>query len=129
MKSVIKCAAFTIALATPAQSATAHTELNCATIKVTITNASGEDRSSRTLEYLDFSVDDAAKVVAFADGRQLRIRRFDDSWISVERDDIQYEFNRSDGTLTYAGSMVEANTSTTVVGSGRCVPRGAPSLR
>ena len=129
MKSVIRCAAFTIALSTPAQPATAHTELNCATVKVTIRNESGEDRSSRTLEYLDFPIDDAAKVVAFADGRQLRIRRLDDSWISAERDDIQYEFNRSDGTLTYAGSMVEGNTSTTVVGSGRCVPRGAPSLR
>ena len=30
MKSVIRCAAFTIALSTPAQPATAHTELNCA---------------------------------------------------------------------------------------------------
>ena len=78
MKSVIKCAAFTIALATPAQPATARTEPNCATIKVTIRNASGEDRSSRTSEYLDFSIDDAAKVVVFADGRQLRIRRFDE---------------------------------------------------
>jgi hypothetical protein len=124
MKSVIKCAAFIIALVTPALPATAHTELSCATIKVTIRNASGEERSSRTLEYLDFSIDDAAKVVIFADGRQLRIRRFDDFWISAERDDI-----RSDGTLTYAGSIVEGNTSTTVVGSGRCVPHGAPSLR
>jgi hypothetical protein len=68
MKSVIKCAAFTIALATPAQPATAHTELNCATIKVIIRNASGEDRSSRALEYLDFSIDDTAKAVVFADG-------------------------------------------------------------
>jgi hypothetical protein len=68
------------------------------------------------------------RLVAALDGRPLRIRRFDDYWISAERDDIQYEFNRGDGTLTYAGSMVEGITSTTVVGSGRCVPHGAPSL-
>ena len=41
MKSVIKFAAFTIALATPARPATAHTELNCATIKVTNTSSIG----------------------------------------------------------------------------------------
>ena len=65
----------------------------------------------------------------FADGRPLRIKRFDEYWISAEGDDIQYEFNRSDGTLTYAGSTVEDSTAVTIVGSGRCGARRLPLLR
>jgi hypothetical protein len=76
---------------------------------------------------MNFLIDDAAKALAFADGRPLRVKRFDGAWISAERDDIQYEFNRSDGTLTYAGSIVEDNTAT-IIGSGRCESR-VPLLR
>jgi hypothetical protein len=66
---------------------------------------------------MSFWIDDAAKTFAFTDGRRLRVTRFDKSWISANSDD---EFNRGDGTLTYAGSTTEGNTTTTIVGSGRC---------
>jgi hypothetical protein len=129
MKSLTKCAMVTFALATLPEAALARTELNCVTTKVIIRTAPGEDISARTVEYMNFLIDDAAKALAFADGRPLRVKRFDDYWISAEGDDIQYEFNRSDGTLTYAGSMVEDNTAVTIVGSGRCEPHRLPLLR
>ncbi len=110
----------TFALVTMAQPTLAHTEFDCVTTKVTIASAPGEDRSARTEEHLGFVIDDAAKTVAFTDGKQLRVKRFDESWISADRDDIQYEFDRSDGALTYAGSIVRDSTVTTIVGSGRC---------
>ncbi len=118
----------TTALVTMAQTqpTLARTEFDCVTTKVTIGSAPGEDRLVRTEEHLDFFIDDAAKAVAFRDGRQLRVKRFDDSWISADRDDIQYEFDRSDGALTYAGSIVQDSAATTIVGSGHCKPHGAP---
>jgi hypothetical protein len=127
MKSWRQGTVIIIALAAPAQLAVAVIELNCLTSKVMIRDAPGESRSIRTVEYLDFLVDDVAKTLAFKDGRPLQIRRFDHSWISAERDDIRYEFNRSDGTLTYAGSIAEDSTATTIVGSGHCEPYHAPS--
>jgi hypothetical protein len=39
---------------------------------------------------------------------------------SANSKDIQYELNRGDGTLTYAGSTTEGGTTTTIVGSGSC---------
>ena len=39
---------------------------------------------------------------------------------SASSDDIQYEFNRADRTLTYAGSTTKDNVTTTIVGSGLC---------
>jgi hypothetical protein len=35
-------------------------------------------------------------------------------------EDVQYEFNRADGRLTYAGWTTKDNVTTTIVGSGRC---------
>ena len=69
---------------------------------------------------LNFWIDDADKSLTFADGARLRIIRFEPSWISGYRDDIRYEFNRSDGTLTFAGSTSEGTATTTVLGSGNC---------
>jgi len=108
-----------IALALP-QPALARNEFHCVTTKVTITKAAGRDESTRIEEHLNFLIDDAETTLAFSDGRRLRVVRFDHSWISADRDDIRYEFNRSDGTLTYAGSTTEGNATTTIVGSGRC---------
>ena len=71
-------------------------------------------------EHMIFSIDDAAKTFIFSDGRRLRVTRFDKSWISGNSEDIQYEFNRADRTLTYAGSTTKDNVTTTVVGSGLC---------
>ena len=114
-----------IALALP-QPVLARNEFHCVTTKVTLTNAAGRDESTRIEEHLNFLIDDAETTLAFSDGRRLRVVRFDHSWISADRDDIRYEFNRSDGTLTYAGSTTEGNATTTIVGSGRCetLPRG-----
>ena len=108
-----------IALALP-QPVLARNEFHCVTTKVTITNAPGRDESTRIEEHLNLLIDDAEKTLAFSDGRRLRVVRFDHSWISADRDDIRYELNRSDGTLTYAGSTTEGNATTTIVGSGRC---------
>jgi hypothetical protein len=109
-----------IALATLAHPVLARTQINCATTKVIIRSTPRGDGSIRTDEYLSFVIDDAARTLAFSDGRRLRVSRFDDSWISANSEDIQYELNRGDGTLTYAGSITQDNTTTTIVGSGRC---------
>jgi hypothetical protein len=49
---------------------------------------------------MTFSIDDVAKTFIFSDGRRLRVTRLDKSWISANSEDIQYEFNRADGTPT-----------------------------
>jgi len=111
---------FVVALCTLAQPVQARTPFNCVITKVIITDKAERDRPVRVEEHMSFWIDDAAKAFAFSDGRRLRVTRFDKSWISANSDDTQYEFNRGDGTLTYAGSTAEGNTTTTIVGSGRC---------
>jgi hypothetical protein len=101
----------------PAQ---ARTQFNCVTSKVVIIVGAGHDEAVRTEEHISFLIDDTAKTFAFSDARRLRVTRFDRSWISANNEDIQYEFNRGDGTLTYAGSTTEGNKTTTIIGSGRC---------
>ena len=108
-----------IALALP-QPVLARSELRCVTNKVTAINAPGHNESSRVEEHLTFLIDDAEKTLVFADGRRLRVTRFDHFWISADGDDIRYEFNRSDNTMTYAGSTTEGNITTVIVGSGHC---------
>ena len=81
-----------------------------------MTNKAGQTGSVQVEEHITFWIDDAAKT----DGQRLRISRFDKSWISANSEDIQYEFNRADHTLTYAGSTTKDNVTTTIVGSGRC---------
>ncbi len=78
------------------------------------------DREIEVEERMSFWIDDESKTLTLSDGRQLRIARFDNSWISAKNDDVQYEFNRNDGTLTYAGSRTEGNVTTTIIGSGHC---------
>jgi hypothetical protein len=97
-----------------------RTQLNCASTKVIMTDKAGHKDSVQVEEHLTFLIDDAAKTVVFSDGRRMRIARFDKSWISAHSEDIRYEFNRADGTLTYAGSTTKDNVTTTVIGSGRC---------
>ena len=63
--------------------------------------------SVRLKMQLNFWIDAADKSLTFADGARLRVIRFGPSWISGYRDDIHYVFNRSDGTLTFAGSTSE----------------------
>ena len=100
------------------QPATPRAQFDCAITKVVITNVPAPGTSVRLKEQLIFWIDDVDKSLMFADGARLRIIRFDQSWISGYRDDIRYEFNRSDGTLTLAGSTSEGTATTTVLGSG-----------
>ena len=85
-----------------------------------MTNKAGQMGSVQVEEHMTFWIDDAAKTFIFSDGRRLRVTRFDKSWISGSSEDMQYEFNRTDRTLTYAGSTTKDNVTTTIVGSGRC---------
>jgi phosphoribosylformylglycinamidine (FGAM) synthase-like amidotransferase family enzyme len=102
------------------QTERARTQFECATTKVIMTNKAGQTNSVQVEEHMTFWIDDAAKTFIFSDGRRLRVTRFDKSWISANSDDIEYEFNRADGTLTYAGSTTKDSVTTTIVGSGLC---------
>jgi hypothetical protein len=97
-----------------------RTQFDCATTKVVITDKAGHRDSVRAEEHVILLVDDVAKTVIFSDGRRLQVIRFDKSWISATSEDVQYEFNRADGALTYAGSTTKDNVTPTIIGSGRC---------
>ena len=118
-----------LALTPPAQARQteqARTQFECATTKVIMTNKAGQTNSVQVEEHMTFWIDDAAKTFIFSDGRRLRVTRFDKSWISASSEDIQYEFNRADRTLTYAGSTTKDNVTTTIVGSGLCEDASTP---
>ena len=97
-----------------------RTQFDCVITKVIMTDRAGHKGPVQVEEPMTFFIDDGAKTVTFSDGRRLRVARFDKSWISANSEDVQYEFNRADGTLTYAGSTTKDNVTTTIVGSGRC---------
>jgi hypothetical protein len=120
MKGVSECTLLTIALAALAQPALARTQLNCSTRKVVLISAPTGDTSSAREENLGFWVDDEAKTLTFLDNTPLTVTRLDQFWISANRDGIFYEFDRRDGTLSYAASTSKDGVSTTIVGSGRC---------
>ena len=109
-----------IAVAALVQPAAPRAQFDCAITKVVITNTPESGTSVRLKEQLIIWIDDADKSLMFADGARLRVIRFDQSWISGYRDDIRYEFNRNDGTLTFAGSTSEGTATSTVIGSGNC---------
>jgi hypothetical protein len=121
MKGVSECAVLTIALAALTQPVLARTYLNCSTRKVVLISAPAGETSSATAEDLGFWVDDEAKTLTFLDYTPLTVTRLDQFWISAHRDGIFYEFDRRDGTLSYASSTTKDGVSTTIVGSGRCV--------
>jgi hypothetical protein len=120
MRGVSECTLLTIALAALAQPALARTQLNCSTRKVVLISAPAGDTSSAREESVAFWVDDAARTVMFLDNTRLTVTRFDQSWISANRDGIFYELDRRDGSLSFAGSTTKDGVSTTIVGSGRC---------
>jgi hypothetical protein len=78
-------------------------------------------------ENFGFWIDESTKIVTFADGKKLNVRRFDDRWISVVSGDVSYELDRQNGNLTYAGSTMKAGTATTIIGAGRCTAAAAPA--
>jgi hypothetical protein len=126
MKALSECMLLTIALATLVWPALARTLLNCDTAEVIITSEAGSSKSVQTSRRLSFWADDASKTLTFADGGPLRITRFDPAWIDADHDDMQYDFDRSDGTLTYASSISEDSGTRTIVGSGHC--QSTPNL-
>jgi hypothetical protein len=120
MKGVSECAVLTIALAALAQPVLARTYLNCSARKVVLMSAPTGDTSSSSEEAFGFWVDDEVRTLTFTDNTPLAVTRLDRFWISANRDGIFYEFDRRDGTLSYASSTMKDGVSTTVVGSGRC---------
>jgi len=100
--------------------ASARDYLNCQSKKVVRVDAPKGTTSSSTEENFGFWIDEATKIVTFADGKKLNVRRFDDYWISAASGDVSYELDRQNGNLTYAGSTMKAGTATTIIGSGRC---------
>jgi hypothetical protein len=120
MRGVTKCVVLTIALAALIRPVVAYTQLNCSTKKVVIVSVPGGETSSTREEDLGFWVDDAAKTLRFAGNGPLAVTQFGNYWISANSDGIFYEFDRHDGTLTYASSTTRDSVTTTIVGSGRC---------
>ena len=128
MKSPIRqCALLLIAFTVWAKPALARSYLNCSTKKVVIVDAPTGNSSLSTEENVGFWIDDAAKIMTFADGTPLVVRRFDDRWISAARGDLSYELDRQDGNLTYASSTTKDGTATIIIGSGRCKLAAGPA--
>jgi hypothetical protein len=100
--------------------ASARSHLNCLTKKVTIVDSPKGSTSSSSEKELDFWVDEPAKTIVLTDGTPLTVLRFDNNWITAARDDVSYEFNRQNGSLTYAGSTTKDGTATIIIGSGQC---------
>jgi hypothetical protein len=61
-----------------------------------------------------------------ADGTPLTVRRFDDQWISADRGDVYYEFDRQNGNLMYASTTTKEGVATTIIGSGQCKIGASP---
>jgi hypothetical protein len=117
LAAAMKCAAIPIVFAATAQALAALIVLDCSTTEVIITNGKPSRRAEQELH---FNVDDSTKTIAFVDGTRLRVIRFDAAAISAEQDDMRYEINRVDGTLTYAGSTITGDSTVITVGSGQC---------
>ena len=126
MRRVTECSVLIIALTALAQPALARSYLNCSTRKVVMISAPSGDTSSTREEEIAFVIDEAAKKLTFSDNKPLTVTRLDKYRISANRDGIIYEFDRQDGTLTYASSTMQDGVTTTIVGSGQCAISLAP---
>jgi hypothetical protein len=115
-----------IALTAMAQPALALNYLSCSTRRVVMISAASGDTSSTREEEIMFVIDEAAKALTFSDNRPLTVTRLSKSWISANRDEVFYEFDRHDGSLTYASSTTQDGVATTIVGSGQCAISPAP---
>ena len=89
-------------------------------------SAASGDASSTREEEIMFVIDEAAKALTFSDNRPLTVTRLSKSWISANHDEVFYEFDRHDGSLTYASSTTQDGVTTTIVGSGQCAISPAP---
>jgi hypothetical protein len=116
LKGVTECVVLMIALTALAQPALARSYLNCSTRKVILLSAPTGNSSATIEDEVAFVIDEAAKGLTFSDSRPLTVTRLDKYWISANRDGIFYEFNRQDGTLTYASSTTQDGVAITIVG-------------
>jgi hypothetical protein len=105
----------------------ARSYLSCLAKKVVIVDAPKATISSSAEENFGFWIDEPAKIVTFADGKKLNVRRFDDHWISAVSGDVSYELDRQNGNLTFAGSTMKDGIATTIIGAGRCTAATAPA--
>ena len=107
--------------------ALARSYLSCLAKKVVIVDAPKGTTSSSAEENFGFWIDEPTKIVTFADGNKLNVRRFDDHWISAVSGDVSYELDRQNGNLTFAGSTMKGGIATTIIGAGRCTAATAPA--
>lgn len=129
MKGVFRVGALVLVtfVAGSPDSALARQYLKCLTKKVVIVDTPKGSTSSSVKESLGFWIDEAAKALMLADGTPLTVRRFDSHWISARRDDMSYELDRQNGSLTYASSIRKDNAETITIGSGRCDIAAGPA--
>ena len=99
------CPLFLMAATICATPAAARGYLDCLTKKVIIVDSPKGSNLSSTEDKLGFWIDEAAKTIMFADGTPLIVHRFDDHWISADRGDMAYEFDRQNGNLMYGGRV------------------------
>jgi hypothetical protein len=90
------------------------------TRKVIIISGPHGEVSSTKKENLSFRIDNAAKTVRFPNNTPLTVTRFDRARIIAQYNDVSYDFDRQAGALSYASSATKDDTTTVVVGSGRC---------
>jgi len=101
--------------------------VGCLAKKVVIVDAPKGTISSSAEENFGFWIDEPAKIVTFADGKKLNVRRFDGRWISAVSGDVSYELDRQNGNLTYAGSTMKDGIATTIIGAGQCTLATVPA--
>jgi hypothetical protein len=121
------CSLLLVAATIWAIPASIRSHLNCLAKKVIIVDSAEGNNSSGVEEKLDFWIDEAAKTITFADGTPLTVHRFDDYWISADRGDLHYEFDRQNGNLMYAGSTTKDGIAATIIGAGRCEAAVGPT--
>src|SRR5215471_14052952 len=127
MKSItVECVLVLAAFAVLEETALARSYLSCLAKKVVIADAPKGTTSSSAEENFGFWIDEPTKVVTFADGKKLNVRRVDDHWISAVSGDVSYELDRQNGNLTFAGSTMKDGIATAIIGAGRCTAAIAP---
>lgn len=127
MTSIIReCSLALMAVSIWIAPVSARSYLSCLAKKVVIVDSPGGSTSSSAKEDLGFWIDEVARTVVFADGTALTVRRFDDHWISADRGDMSFEFDRQNGNLMYASSTAKGGAATIIIGSGRCEITASP---
>jgi hypothetical protein len=107
MKSAVRVSVLALAaFAVLEETALARSYLSCLAKKVVIVDAPKGTTSSSAEENFGFWLDEPTKIVTFADGKKVNVRRFDDHWISAVSGDVSYELDRQNGNQARAGRSV-----------------------